>query len=306
MNNLSAVPFNGKDDFGDWQTRVECILTKENLQDAIFERIDESETDKNLLKMNAGARATILLNLSSAVVRQVSHHKYAKDLWDALTFLFVATSEESAYSLQNQIMTFQMDPSKDVDSNMHDFNKLLKDFKLAGDDTLEKYAPQILLGAIREMFSEVKSALKYGGSKVTCDMIVSGLKIKENEKKNMQSKSLQNEILYVNRNNNKKPFNGVNPENLSVLAAERHMREMNTTRIMAIDNMRKTTHFDTHVVYYAIDNVPTHSDDPCRLRVEEDSKYPSCIDFTHFSICATYKFIAVSKDVQAACNTQNW
>ncbi|KAH6785495.1 hypothetical protein C2S51_037950 [Perilla frutescens var. frutescens] len=148
MNTLSAVPFNGSGDFGDWQTRLECILTKENLWDAISDRIDEHDPDKNLAKLNAGARATILLNLSSAIVRQVSHHRCAKDLWDALTNLFIAKSEEHMYSLQSQIMSFQMDPSKDIDTNMHEFTKLLKDVKLAGDDKIEAYAPQILLGAI--------------------------------------------------------------------------------------------------------------------------------------------------------------
>ncbi|KAH6794982.1 hypothetical protein C2S52_005459 [Perilla frutescens var. hirtella] len=179
----------------DFRTRVECILTKENLWDAIYDRIDEHEADKTLAKLNAGARATVLLNLSSAIVRQVSHHRCAKDLWDALTNLFIAKSEEHMYSLQSQIMSFQMDPSKDVDTNMHEFTNLLKDIKLAGDDKIEAYAPQILLGAIPEMYAEVKSALKYGGCKLTCDMIVSGLKAKENEIKKLNSKPLQNKII---------------------------------------------------------------------------------------------------------------
>ncbi|KAH6805514.1 hypothetical protein C2S51_030345 [Perilla frutescens var. frutescens] len=123
-----------------------------------------------------------------------------------------------------------MDASKDVDTNMDEFNKLLQDLKLAGDDTHEKYAAQILLGAIPESFSEVKSALKYGGSKVTCNMIVTGLKAKENELKKLKSKPLHNEIMYVNRSNNRNPPHDFdkppNPENPSVLAAERHRRDM--------------------------------------------------------------------------------
>ncbi|KAH6776546.1 Leucine-rich receptor-like protein kinase family protein [Perilla frutescens var. hirtella] len=88
-----------------------------------------------------------------------------------------------------------MDASKDVDANMDEFNKLLQDLKLAGDDTHEKYAAQILLDAIPESFSEVKSALKYDGSKVTYNMIVTGLKAKENELKKLKSKPLHNEII---------------------------------------------------------------------------------------------------------------
>ncbi|KAH6799226.1 Transducin/WD40 repeat-like superfamily protein [Perilla frutescens var. frutescens] len=118
-----------------------------------------------------------------------------------------------------------MDASKNIDANMDEFNKLLQDLKHAGDDTHEKYASQILLGSIPESFSEVRSALKYGGSKVTCDMIVTGLKAKENELKKLKSKPLHNEIMYVN----KKPNHGfkyLNPENPSVLAAKRHRRNM--------------------------------------------------------------------------------
>ncbi|KAH6809075.1 hypothetical protein C2S51_026858 [Perilla frutescens var. frutescens] len=122
-------------------------------------------------------------------------------------------------------MSFQMDPSKDVDTNMHEFTKLLKDVKLAGDDKIEAYAPQILLGAIPEIYAEVKSALKYGGCKLTCDMIVSGLKAKENEIRKLSSKPLQNEIMYVNKNFKNRPYIDFNPENPSVLNAEQHKRE---------------------------------------------------------------------------------
>ena len=107
-------------------------------------------------------------------------------------------------------MAFQMDSSKDIDANLDDFNKLLHDLKLAGDNTIEKYAPQILLGSIPETFSEVKSALKYGGSKVNCDMIVNGLKEKESELKLLKSKPLHGEVMYVNRNDQKKPYHNFN------------------------------------------------------------------------------------------------
>ena len=109
MNNLHLAPFNGRDDFQDWKTKIECIFVKENVKKAIVTRIDETTTDETLLDMNDSARATILLNLSSYVVRKVSQHQCAKDLWDNLNILYAASSEEIAWSLQNQFMNFQMD-----------------------------------------------------------------------------------------------------------------------------------------------------------------------------------------------------
>ncbi|KAH6779590.1 hypothetical protein C2S52_010827 [Perilla frutescens var. hirtella] len=230
MNNLHMALFDGRNDFQDWKTRIECNLTKEKIHKAIFTKIDKSVDDEKMHDMNDSARATILLNLSSTVLRKVSHHRCAKDLWDYLNSLYTATSEEYVYALQDQFMNYQMDVFKDVDANMDEFNKLLQDLKLAGDDTHEKYVAQILLGAIPESFSEVKSALKYGGSKATCNMIVTGLKAKENELKKLKSKPLHNEIMYINRSNNRNLPHGFNrppnPENPSVLAAERHRRDM--------------------------------------------------------------------------------
>ncbi|KAH6782301.1 hypothetical protein C2S51_007594 [Perilla frutescens var. frutescens] len=148
------APFDGRNDFQDSKTRIECNLTKEKIHKAIFTKIDKYVDDEKLHDMNDSARATILLNLSSTVLRKVSHHRCAKDLWDDLNSLYTATSEESVYALQDQFMNYQMDASKDVDANMDEFNKLLQDLKLASDDTHEKYAAQILLGAIPELFSE--------------------------------------------------------------------------------------------------------------------------------------------------------
>ncbi|KAH6764094.1 hypothetical protein C2S51_015343 [Perilla frutescens var. frutescens] len=238
------------DDFQDWKTKIECILVKEKIYKAITTKIDKSVDDEKFHEMNDSARATILLNLCSTVVRKVSHHQCAKELWDNLISLYTAASEESMWSLQNQFMSFQMDSSKDIDANMDEFYKLLQDLKLAGDDSLEKYAPQVLLGSIPESFAEVKSALKYGGSKVNCDMIVTGLKAKESEMRKMKSQPLHNEIMYVNRNNNRNPPHGFdkppNPENPSVLAAERHMREMNIAH-----NLPPHTRHHNHAQIYS-------------------------------------------------------
>ena len=87
--------------------------------------------------------------------------------------------------------------SKDIDENLDDFTKLVQDIKLTGDKNIDEYSPIVLLNAIPDTYSNVKSAIKYGRDSVNLDTVVNGLKSKEIDLKKNRPSSNQYEVKSV-------------------------------------------------------------------------------------------------------------
>ncbi|KAH6806636.1 hypothetical protein C2S51_031467 [Perilla frutescens var. frutescens] len=84
-----------------------------------------------------------------------------------------------------------------MDENLDIFNKLVQDIKLSGDKGIDKYTAAVLLNAIPESYSDVKSAIKNGGNDVAFDIIVDALKNKENDSKHNGSGKYSSKLKHV-------------------------------------------------------------------------------------------------------------
>ena len=87
--------------------------------------------------------------------------------------------------------------SKDIDENLDDFAKLVQDIKLTGDKNIDEYSPIVLLNAISDTYSNVKSAIKYDRDSMNLDTVVNGLKSKEIDLKMNRPSSNQYEVNSV-------------------------------------------------------------------------------------------------------------
>ncbi|KAL0346370.1 UNVERIFIED_CONTAM: Retrovirus-related Pol polyprotein from transposon TNT 1-94 [Sesamum calycinum] len=105
--------------------------------------------------------SSIILNLSDFVIRKVGKQNSAKELWDRLEELFTETS--------------------------------LPSIKLTGDKNIDDYTPIVLLNAIPEAYSDVKTAVKYGRDNVSLDTVTNGLKSKEMDIKTNKTSQSHNE-----------------------------------------------------------------------------------------------------------------
>ncbi|KAL2243405.1 UNVERIFIED_CONTAM: Retrovirus-related Pol polyprotein from transposon TNT 1-94 [Sesamum indicum] len=113
---------------------------------------------------------------------------------DKLEELYTETSLPSKLFLLENFFKYKLDLSKNIDENLDDFTKLIQDIKLNGDKNIDEYSPIVLLNAIPESYSDVKSAIKYGRDSVNLETVVNGLKSKQMDLRANKPSQNQHEV----------------------------------------------------------------------------------------------------------------
>ena len=208
MSGYNLQPFDGKSEFSIWKQKMKGILIQQKVYKAISGVYTTDDTAAIKAELNDMAHSAIILNLSEGVLRKVGVIDSAKDLWKKLEDLYTETSLQSKLYLLEKIFKFRLDMSKDINDNLDVFTKLILDIKLTGDKHIDDYSPIVLLNAIPDSYSDLKSAIKYGRDTISLDIVVNGLKSKELDLK--AHKNHKGEIMHVrgrshNRNRGSQP-----------------------------------------------------------------------------------------------------
>lgn len=200
MASPGIISFNGKNDFRVWKKKIKCVLIQQNVYQAISKVYLENETTSKKSFMNDYAVSTISLNLSDSVLRKVDLIEDAKELWDKLDELFLENSVPNQMHLLDKFFKFSLDLSKGLDENLDAFSKLIQDIKETGNKSIDDYSAFALVNAIPDAYSDVRSAMKYGRDNVTVELVMSSLRTKELELKQVESKS-EDKVMHVRGRN---------------------------------------------------------------------------------------------------------
>ncbi|KAL0400089.1 UNVERIFIED_CONTAM: hypothetical protein Sradi_2352200 [Sesamum radiatum] len=212
MSGYNLQVFDGKTDFSIWQQKMKGILIQQKIFKAVSAKYPENISEEKILENDEFAYSSIILNLSDSVIRKVGKQKSAKELWEKLEELYTETSLPTKLFLLEKFFKYKLDLSKNIDDNIDEFTKLIQDIKLTGDESIDEYSPIVLLNAIPDIYSDVKSAIKYDRDSVNLETIITGLKRIEIDLKTSIPSQNHNEINFVrgrgkyrdNRNNHDK------------------------------------------------------------------------------------------------------
>ncbi|XP_042056455.1 uncharacterized protein LOC121801050 [Salvia splendens] len=165
--------------------KLKCILIQQKVFKAVDGSLPDDTPQEKLDEMNELARAAIVLNLSDFVIRKIDHIESASEMWKHLDTLFTETSMSSRMHLLENLFKFKLDLSKDIDDNVHRFQKLVQNIKRSGDKTIDEYTSIALINVMPDSYSDVKAVIKYGRDFAPLDLIISSLKSKELELREM-------------------------------------------------------------------------------------------------------------------------
>lgn len=196
MASPGIIAFNGKNDFRVWKKKIKCVLIQQNVYSAVSKVYLENETAARKVFMNDYAVSTISLNVSDSVLRKVDLIEDAKELWDKLDELFLENSMPNQMHLLDKFFKFSLDLSKGLDENLDVFSKLIQDIKETGNKSIDDYAAFALVNAIPDAYSDVRSAMKYGRDNVTVELVMSNLRTKEIELKQVEGKH-EDKVMHV-------------------------------------------------------------------------------------------------------------
>lgn len=72
--------------------------------------------------------------------------------------------------MKEKFFGYKMDPNKDLEQNLDDFNRIVLDLTNIEEEMLDENKATILLNSLPESYNKVKTAIKYGRDSLTMDI----------------------------------------------------------------------------------------------------------------------------------------
>ncbi|KAL2498694.1 Uncharacterized protein Adt_24244 [Abeliophyllum distichum] len=227
--------FDGNGDFSLWKQKMKAILVQQRISKALEDPEGYLEALKakpdSILEMNEIAYSSIFLHLTDNVLRQVSEQKTAVELWKRLNDLFMIKTLPNKVYLLEKLFSFKMDPSKDLDVNLDDFNKLVQNLSNVDKKFDDEDLFVILLNSLPDHFKDVKNVIKYGRDDLSITLIVDALRSRELEFKQDVRSSNKEENLFVRRRSEKRDNQNYNSKDKSGTEKDVSMSDLENEKI---------------------------------------------------------------------------
>lgn len=141
------------------------------------EKLPPNLTEADKEEMREIAHSSIILHLSNNLPRRVGKIEKLTDiLWAKLEELYMPKSLSTKIYLKKQFFGFKMDPSKNLEENLDDFNTVCTELENSGEEVKGVDQAVILLNSLPESFKEIKAAIKYGRDALTVDVVLDALR----------------------------------------------------------------------------------------------------------------------------------
>lgn len=177
--------FDGKSDFNLWRQKMKALLTQQKVAKVLLDpsKLPANLTDDDKEEMREITHSTIILHLSDNVLRRVGKIEKVTELWSKLEELYMPKSLSSKIYLKERFFGFKMDPSKNLEENLDDFNVVCTKLANSGKEIKSVDQAVILLNSLPESFKEIKAAIRYGRDTLTVDVVLDALRTRELEMK---------------------------------------------------------------------------------------------------------------------------
>ena len=116
--------FNEKGDFLLWRKKMRAVLIQQKVGKALDDSYPTTWNEDKKKEVDEIAFSTIILHLSDSILRKVDEAKSTAELWKKLEALYMVKTLPNKIFLLEKFFGFKMGTSKDLDSNLDDFNKL--------------------------------------------------------------------------------------------------------------------------------------------------------------------------------------
>jgi hypothetical protein len=123
------MKFNGSNNFGLWQRRVNDLLVQQGMVSALYETKPEGMTNIDWKELEAKAVATIRLCLGDDVMYHVMDEESLTAVWLKLESQYVLKSLTNKLYLKQQLYNLKMVEGSDLSQHINVFNQIIGDLK---------------------------------------------------------------------------------------------------------------------------------------------------------------------------------
>lgn len=171
------------DNYYVWQYRVEMLLIKEGLWDAIKLEKPEPVTNK-WRKMDDEARAYISLLVADNQLNHVRKATTAKDAWNTLKEYHQKSTLSNKVRLMREICGLKLPDNGDAEAHINSMTELFDKLGALGERLSEKWVVAMLLGSFPRSYDILITALETRPEEDLTLSLVQSKLLEENRKRN--------------------------------------------------------------------------------------------------------------------------
>ncbi|CAL2262972.1 unnamed protein product [Prunus armeniaca] len=102
-------PFDGKDDFTDWQRMMKNVLIQQDLDDALSGEKPTGMTDATWTKVLKKAKSSIEIHLTRSVRSHITEKMTAQEAWEKLENVYMGKTVSNKLFLNDELFGLRLE-----------------------------------------------------------------------------------------------------------------------------------------------------------------------------------------------------
>lgn len=125
----------------------------------------------------------LILNLGDSVRREVSKEKMAEQIWVKLDNIYLHKSLHNRLYLKQKLFAYRMQEDKSIEDQLDKFSKIVDEINNIEVKVNNEDKAITLLNALPSFYENLKDAMIFGKTSLTCEEVEASIKIKELQRK---------------------------------------------------------------------------------------------------------------------------
>ena len=172
---IDVEKFDGRNNFGLWQSEVMDDLYQQDLDIALEEKKPQDIDQKDWDRLNAKACGVIRSCLSREQKYPFMKETPASNLWKALENKFMKKCHESQLYLLKRLYRLQLKQSISINDHIDNFNRLLVDLLNLDETFKDVQKAMLLIGSLPNELDYLYITLIHGKEKLSYEELCSAL-----------------------------------------------------------------------------------------------------------------------------------
>ena len=131
---------------------------------------------------NKQVRHTILSTLTNELFDVYFQYKVAKEIWDALTKIYIVEDARTQKYAIGYFRKFQIIEDRDVSSQIHDYHMLIHDLVIEGIYLPEPFVVGYLIETFPNYWEDYKNIMKHKRKQISLKDVIINIRVEEQNK----------------------------------------------------------------------------------------------------------------------------
>ena len=172
---IDVKKFDGRNNFGLWQSKVMDDLYQQDLDIALEEKKPQDIDQKDWERLNAKACGVIRSCLSREQKYPFMTETSATNLWKSLENKFMKKSNENRLYLLKRLYRLQLKPGMSINDHIDNFNRLLADLLNLDETFKDEQKAMLLIGSLPDELDHLCITLIHGKEKLSYEEVCGAL-----------------------------------------------------------------------------------------------------------------------------------